>query len=43
MTTYANRLAALYASGKLNATQIGAAVTRGWITQEEADQIIGQA
>lgn len=36
-----DRLAALYAAGRIDATGIATAVTRGWITQAQADQITG--
>ncbi len=35
------RLKALYDSGRLSAAQLSAAVARGWITQDEADVIVG--
>jgi hypothetical protein len=33
------RLTALYAAGRIDATGIANAVTRGWITQQQADAI----
>ena len=34
------RIEALYTAGKLDAVGVEKAVTRGWITQEQADQIL---
>ena len=34
------RLKRLYAEGKINETGINNAVAKGWITQEQADEII---
>ena len=34
------RLKRLYAEGKINETGINNAVTKGWITQAQADEII---
>ncbi len=36
-----DRLKALYDTGRLTDAQLAAAVTRGWITQDQADQITG--
>ena len=35
------RLRALYAAGKLDDAGLAGAVARGWITQAEADVILG--
>lgn len=35
------RLKALHAAGRLTPAQLAAAVTRGWITQDQADEIVG--
>jgi len=35
------RLRALHASGRLSVSQINAAVVRGWITDEQAAEILG--
>ena len=35
-----DRIAAWYASGKWTADQVNAAVTRGWITEAEAADIL---
>lgn len=37
-----DRLKALYDAGRLTSTQLAAAVTRGWISQDQADLIVGQ-
>ena len=34
------RIEALYKAGKLDAVGVEKAVARGWITQEQADQIL---
>ncbi len=36
------RLRRLYAAGRLDETGLTAAVARGWITQDEADQILSE-
>jgi len=36
-----DRLKALYDAGRLSEAQLGAAVIRGWISQEQSDQITG--
>ena len=33
------RLKTLHDAGRLTATQLATAVTRGWITQDQADEI----
>ena len=38
-----DRIAAWYASGRWTADQVTAAADRGWITQEQADEIVGAA
>jgi uncharacterized protein YciI len=35
------RLKALYNSGRLSASGIQNAVTKGWLTQEQANEILG--
>ena len=36
------RLRALYEAGRLTEAQLDAAVARGWITREQADEIIAE-
>ncbi len=36
------RLRRLYAAGRLDETGLMAAVTRGWITQDDADLILSE-